>query len=123
MTQILGFVGVGFAVVFVCFLLSFAISSGHDKLNVGEKEAEELFEDNGEIVETRAEVIDMACGTTSKGGKVAKTVEWYAIIFKDDLGKVIKVYVDREMYDAFEVGMHGNLKLVDGGLYSFEAKD
>lgn len=85
-----------------------------------EEAIEEIFDDNGEITETRAEVIDMACGTKMLGVKNPRTVEWYVVVFRDDLGKIIEVSVNKEMYDGFEIGMHGKLKLVDGGLYSFE---
>ena len=43
------------------------------------------------------------------------------IVFRDDLGKIIEVPVNQEMYEGFEIGIHGTLKLVDGTLYSFEA--
>ena len=83
---------------------------------------EEYFQNDGEIIEEYAEVINLACGTKMVGTKSARTVECYVATFRNELGKIREIAVDHEMYDALEVGMHGTLKLVDGRLYSFEAK-
>ena len=64
----------------------------------------------------------MACGTKMIGTKTPKSSQWYMIVFRDDLGKIIEVPVNQEMYEGFEIGMHGTLKLVDGAIYSFEVK-
>lgn len=117
--QLFGLLGAILVAIIIGFLLSFAITSGHEK-SKSEETYEEGFENDGEIIETRAEVIDMACGTKMIGVKSPKTVEHYIIVFRDDLGKTLEVPVNKEMYEGFEIGMHGNLKLVDGGIYSFE---
>ena len=83
-------------------------------------EIDAYFENNGEIVESRAEVIDMSCGTDMVGGKTAKSVRWFKIKFEKYDGEIIEVPVDEEMYEGLEVGMRGNLRLVDGYLNSFE---
>ena len=83
-------------------------------------EIDAYFENNGEIVESRAEVIDMSCGTDMVGGKTAKSVRWFKIKFEKYDGEIIEVPVDEEMYEGIEVGMRGNLRLVDGYLNSFE---
>ena len=83
-------------------------------------EIDAYFENNGEIVESRAEVIDMSCGTDMVGGKTAKSVRWFKIKFEKYDGEIIEVFVDEEMYEGLEVGMRGNLRLVDGHLNSFE---
>lgn len=83
-------------------------------------EIDKYFENNGEIVESRAEVIDMSCGTDMVGGKTAKSVRWFKIKFEKYDGEIIEVPVDEEMYEGIEVGMRGNLRLVDGHLNSFE---
>ena len=84
-------------------------------------EIDKYFEENnGEIVESRAEVIDMSCGTDMVGGKTAKSVRWFKIKFEKYDGEIIEVPVDEEMYEGIEVGMRGNLRLVDGYLNSFE---
>ena len=118
--QIFGLLGAVVIAIFIGFLLAFAITNGNEKSN-SEETDEESVENEGEMVETRAEVIDMFCGTKMIGVKSPKTVEKYVVVFRDDLGKIYEIAVDKEMYDGFEVGMHGNLRLVDGGLYSFEA--
>ena len=81
---------------------------------------EEYFQNNGEIVECRAEVIDMSCGAGMVGGKVARSVKWFSVKFEKYDGEIIDLFVDEEMYEAIEVGMRGNLRLVDGRLNSFE---
>ena len=83
-------------------------------------EIDAYFENNGEIVESRAEVIDMSCGTDMVGGKTAISVRWFKIKFEKYDGEIIEVPVDEEMYEGLEVGMRGNLRLVDGHLNSFE---
>lgn len=83
-------------------------------------EIDKYFENNGEIVESRAEVIDMSCGTDMVGGKTAKSVRWFKIKFEKYDGEIIEVPVDEEMYEGIEVGMRGNLRLVDGHINSFE---
>ena len=83
-------------------------------------EIDKYFENNGEIVESRAEVIDMSCGTDMVGGKTAKSVRWFKIKFEKYDGEIIEFPVDEEMYEGIEVGMRGNLRLVDGHLNSFE---
>ena len=83
-------------------------------------EIDKYFENNGEIVESRAEVIDMSCGTDMVGGKTAKSVRWFKIKFEKYDCEIIEVPVDEEMYEGIEVGMRGNLRLVDGHLNSFE---
>ena len=83
-------------------------------------EIDAYFENNGDIVESRAEVIDMSCGTDMVGGKTAKSVRWFKIKFEKYDGEIIDIFVDEEMYEGIEVGMRGNLRLVDGYLNSFE---
>ena len=111
-------------VILVCIVLlvgefkkSFKTKEENDAL------IEEYFQNDGEIIEIYAEIVDMACGTKMIGVKSAKTVECYVVMFRDELGGVREIPVDHEMYDALEVGMYGTLKLVDGRLYSFEAKN
>lgn len=83
-------------------------------------EIDAYFENNGEIMESRAEVIDMSCGTDMVGGKTAKSVRWFKIKFEKYDGEIIEVPVAEEMYEGIEVGMRGTLRLVDGHLNSFE---
>ena len=109
----------------VCFL---AITIGtiiYVKKTMPSKEEQDAeidayFENGGEIVESRAEVIDMSCGTDMVGGKTAKSVRWFKIKFEKYDGEIIDIFVDEEMYEGIEVGMRGNLRLVDGHLNSFE---
>ena len=119
------FAGVFFA-IFLGVIFPFAIKDikkGIKTKEDNEKYIDDYFKNDGEIVETRAEVVDMACGTRMSGGKTPKASQWYVIVFKDDLGKTFEVSVSLEIYEGIEIGMHGNLKLVDGNLYSFELKD
>lgn len=113
-----------FSIYFVlCVVVFFIVIKRHSSTKE-ENDAyiEEYFQNDGEIIEEYAEVINLACGTKMVGTKSARTVECYVATFRNELGKVRDIAVDHEMYDALEVGMHGTLKLVDGRLYSFEAK-
>lgn len=116
--------GFGAALIVICFILLIREVKKNTKTKE-ENDAyiEEYFQNDGEIVEIYAEIVDMACGTKMVGAKSVKTVECYVVMFRDELGKIKEIPVDHEMYDALEVGMYGTLKLVDGRLYSFEAKD
>ena len=119
--------GMGGILLFLLVIVLFPLIIKELKKEMGTKEdrearIEEYFDDDGEIVETRAEVVDMACGTKMIGTKTPKSSQWYMIVFRDDLGKIIEVPVNQEMYEGFEIGMHGTLKLVDGAIYSFEVK-
>ncbi len=118
--------GMGGILLFLLVIVLFPLIIKELKKEMGTKEdrearIEEYFDDDGEIVETRAEVVDMACGTKMIGTKTPKSSQWYMIVFRDDLGKIIEVPVNQEMYEGFEIGMYGTLKLVDGAIYSFEA--
>ncbi len=81
---------------------------------------DEYINSEGEIITTHAEVIDIACGTKMVGSKNPKAVQWFVITFKKDNGEIIEVPVDNEMYEGFDIGMKGELKLVNGQLNSFQ---
>ena len=81
---------------------------------------EEYFANEGEVTLTYAEVVNMTCGTKVVGSKSPKCVESYVVTFRDQNGKIFHIDVDREMYDAIDIGMRGLLRLVDGHLNSFE---
>lgn len=83
-------------------------------------EIDEYLNSEGEIITTHAEVIDIACGTKMVGSKNPKAVQWFVITFKKDNGEIIEVPVDNEMYEGFDIGMKGELKLVNGQLNSFQ---
>lgn len=122
--QSMWLIGIIFAGITIIYILAII---KHIKKDMGTKEEreaqiEEYFNNDGEIIETHAEVVDMACGTKMIGTKTPKASQWYIIVFRDDLGKIIEAPVNQEMYDGFEIGMHGTLKLVDGALYSFDTK-
>ncbi len=92
------------------------------KMTKEEKDAyyEEYFANEGEITLTYAEVVNLTCGTKVVGSKSPKCVESYVVTFRDQNGKIFHIDVDREMYDAIDIGMRGLLRLVDGHLNSFE---
>ena len=88
------------------------------------RELEEArLNDEGEIITAHAEVIDLECGVTTIGYqayKQPKAVKYFIIHFKYDDGNVIKIPVNEEMYEGFDIGLTGTLTLVDGKLTSFE---
>lgn len=87
---------------------------------------DEKFNNEGDIVTTHAEVIDMICGVNSIGYqayKQPKAVKHFIIKFKCDDGEVLNIPVYEEIYDAFDIGLSGTLRLIDGKLNSFEPDD
>ena len=88
------------------------------------RELEEArLNDEGEITTAHAEVIDLECGVTTIGYqayKQPKAVKYFIIHFKYDNGDIIKIPVNEEMYEGFDIGLAGTLTLIDGKLKSFE---
>ena len=87
------------------------------------KAEEEMLNDMGTVTSLHAEVVDMACGVTSIGYqnfKQPRAEKYFIITFKDDNGESLQISVDEELYGGFEIGMKGNLTLIDGQLSSFE---
>lgn len=84
---------------------------------------EEMLNDMGTVTSLHAEVVDMSCGVTSIGYqnfKQPRAEKYFIIAFKDDNGESLQISVDEELYGGFEIGMKGNLTLIDGQLSSFE---
>lgn len=80
------------------------------------------LEDDGEIFEAHAEVINMACGVETvgyQGYKQPRAVKQFIITFRADGGSVLHVSVPEEFYEGFDVGMSGTLTLVDGEIKNF----
>ena len=85
------------------------------------RELEEArLNDEGEITNAHAEVIDLECGVTTIGYQQPKAVKHFIIHFKYDNGDIIKIPVNEEMYRGFDIGLAGTLTLIDGQLNSFE---
>lgn len=73
-----------------------------------------------ETIEIKATVTEQSCCAKLVGTKTPKAVKEFTITFKTDDGQLLKLSVPEEMYDGFEKGQHGLLKMTDGELYSFE---
>lgn len=88
------------------------------------RELEEArLNDEGEITNAHVEVVDLECGVTTIGYqayKQPKAVKYFIIHFKYDNGDIIKIPVNEEMYEGFDIGLTGTLTLIDGKLKSFE---
>ena len=76
------------------------------------------------IMEMRATVTDMKCQVRMVGTKQPRTVTEFCVCFENDEGKVFALPVNEEMYQGFEKGQRGILKLcTEDILYSFEPFD
>lgn len=84
-----------------------------------EKE-EERLNDEGDILEAHAEVVDMKCSVNMVGHKEPKTVKSFVVAFELDDGEIMSVSVPEVFYEGFDIGLKGTLTLVDGQLKSFE---
>ena len=83
------------------------------------REEVEIVEDFPET-KIRATVTDMQCTSTFRGKKYAKNVNVFIIIFTTDENEIIKINVDEEMYQGFDIGMKGLLTFSGDAFYSFE---
>lgn len=102
---------------FIC-----AVAFGNKKSKEKKKtdlEIDEYINSDGEVISTHVEVVNISCGTKLIGSKQPKSVEWYTVAFKKDNGEIIEVAVDSEMYEGLDMGMKGELTLVNGQLSSF----
>ena len=84
-----------------------------------EKE-EERLNDEGDILEAHAEVVDMKCSVNMVGHKEPKTIKSFVVTFELDDGEIMSVSVPEVFYEGFDIGLKGTLTLVDGQLKSFE---
>jgi len=85
-------------------------------------EEERRLNDEGEITVCHAAVTDMLCGVNTVGHQAYKqprAERMFIIKFKTDEGEILNVPVSEELYEGFEVGLSGELRLVDGQISSF----
>lgn len=81
---------------------------------------EKRLNDEGDIVEMHAEVVDMVCGVNTIGHKEPKALKRFVVTFKLDDGEVMSLSVPEVFYTGFDIGLKGTLTLIDGQLSSFE---
>ena len=112
----LGIIGALFIIVLV---VAFKTKPSKEEIMA---EEDERLDAEGEIFETRAEVVDMACDTVSVGYqayKQPKAEKHFYVKFRDDDGQIYDIRVSEEYYFALEKGQIGTLTLLDGKLDSF----
>lgn len=81
---------------------------------------EKRLNDEGDIVEMHAEVVDMVCGVNTIGHKEPKALKRFVVTFKLDDGELMSLSVPEVFYTGFDIGLKGTLTLIDGQLSSFE---
>jgi hypothetical protein len=81
---------------------------------------EKRLNDEGDIVEMHAEVVDMVCGVNTVGHKEPKALKRFSVTFKVDDGELMSLSVPEVFYTGFDIGLKGTLTLIDGQLSSFE---
>ncbi|MBQ8583643.1 MAG: hypothetical protein IJ488_03425 [Clostridia bacterium] len=114
-------IGIGIIGAFVIIFLVFALKAKPSKKEMMAEEDERLNAE-GEIFETHAEVVDMACDTVSVGYqsyKQPRAEKHFFVKFRDDDGQIYDIQVSEEYYFAFEAGQRGTLTLLDGQIDSF----
>ena len=72
-----------------------------------------------ETVTIQAEVIDMSCRVDMVGTKTPKTVTVFSVVLKTDDDAMIPLRIPEEMYEGLEIGLKGEVTIVEGELYSF----
>lgn len=114
-------IGIGIIGAFVIIFLVVALKAKPSKKEMMAEEDERLNAE-GEIFETHAEVVDMACDTVSVGYqsyKLPRAEKHFFVKFRDDDGQIYDIQVSEEYYFAFESGQRGTLTLLDGQIDSF----
>ncbi|MBO5101931.1 MAG: hypothetical protein J6C39_05300 [Clostridia bacterium] len=114
-------IGIGIIGAFVIIFLVVALKTKPSKKEMIAEEDERLNAE-GEIFETHAEVVDMACDTVSVGYqsyKLPRAEKHFFVKFRDDDGQIYDIQVSEEYYFAFEAGQRGTLTLLDGQIDSF----
>ena len=111
--------GIMGAILIIFWVVAFKTKPSKEEIIA---EEDERLNAEGEIFETRAEVVDMACDTVSVGYqayKLPKAEKHFYVKFRDDDGQIYDIRVSEEYYFAFEKGQTGTLTLLDGKLDSF----
>lgn len=119
-------IGVGLIIAIISAFTAIAVwdsKKGNNTYVITRESEEENFNDEGDVVSVRAEVVDMICGVSTIGYqayKQPKAEKQFIIKFKSDGTDTFDVAVSEEMYEGFEVGLIGTLTLIDGQISSFE---
>ena len=111
--------GIMGAILIIFWVVAFKTKPSKEEIMA---EEDERLDAEGEIFETRAEVVDMACDTVSVGYqayKQPKAEKHFYVKFRDDDGQIYDIRVSEEYYFALEKGQIGTLTLLDGKLDSF----
>ena len=114
-------IGMGIMGAFFIIFLVIAFKTKPSKEEIMAEEDERL-DAEGEIFETHAEVVDMACDTVSVGYqayKLPRAEKHFYVKFRDDDGQTYDIQVNEEHYFALEKGQTGTLTLLDGKIDSF----
>ena len=114
-------IGMGIMGAFLIIFLVVAFKTKPSKEEIMAEEDERL-DTEGEIFETHAEVVDMACDTVSVGYqayKLPRAEKHFYVKFRDDDGQIYDIRVSEEYYFALEKGQSGTLTLLDGKIDSF----
>ena len=119
-TIVMCFVFLGVVIFFVLLGVQITKSNKLHKNDPPEKNIKTDLDYKFTTIEMNATVVDMMCNTRVVGQKSVKSVEEFFVCFKTESNDIIKLKVLKEMYDGFEIGQTGKLRLVDGELFGFE---
>ena len=114
-------IGIGIMGAFLIVVLVIAFKTMPSREEIKAEEDERLNAE-GDIFETHAEVVDMACDVVSVGYqayKLPKAEKHFYVKFRDDDGQIYDIQVSEEYYFALEKGQSGTLTLLDGKIDSF----
>jgi len=117
-------IGIGAAFIAILILISILDSiKNRGKTKTVKELEEERLAAEPEIITLHAEVIDMICGVNTVGHKTPKALKYFVIKFKADDGNILNIPVPEESYDGFDVGLAGELTLINGEIGSFVPDD
>ena len=111
------------AIIFIVFIVVFCVIAmirGRKRDKTYKQQLEEELKKVPKIDETiHVEVVDQKCFVTSEGTKLPKTAQNFVIFFQDDHGEILKIPVEEDIYDAFEIGQVGKFTLIGGRVQGF----
>ena len=106
------------AIIFFVLYIRKVIKPYRQKENIESDSSPLEIKTEFETVKFQAEIVNLTCRVEMVGIKSPKAVTIYIVEFKKD-DELIKIDIPKEMYDGLEIGLIGEVTLVEGELYSF----
>ena len=84
-----------------------------------ENDESKISECEFETNDIHVKIVDLSCTVLSEGYRQPRTFNEFSVTFETDEGQTLKFRVNEEMYNGFEKGQEGILKITDSTIYGF----